>query len=280
MPRKSKAVEIPDSKIRIVIWKLKIGKTKKECCEFLGIAYNTTRLNKIVEDFKKKEETEKRLKTKNKSKEFSATEIKAVISDYVNGESISKIAERYYVSFPRVKKLLIDNNVPIRARGNKKSADVSHITQDLDIKFSIGDKVFIPGPNADEYIDKNKALIKLKNIYGKVIEVFDEDYIDNLSNGYIKETQLFAWRNLKPDQIPVEGIHFERYWYLDNGNCWGKLLPFQQHIKNIGDHLITYGREFYRIKIDNKDKRDGLYTLRRDELYPINIEGENIEIQS
>ena len=33
--------EIPEAKIRQVIWMLKVGKTKKACCEHLGIAYNT-----------------------------------------------------------------------------------------------------------------------------------------------------------------------------------------------------------------------------------------------
>ena len=44
--------EIPESKIRQVIWMLKAGKTKKACCEHLGIAYNTKRLDTIITEFK------------------------------------------------------------------------------------------------------------------------------------------------------------------------------------------------------------------------------------
>jgi hypothetical protein len=191
-----------------------------------------------------------------------------IISEYTKGEAISKIAESYYVSFSRIKKVLLENNVPIRARGKKKSAKVDHIKQDLEIKFKLGETVFIPGPNIDEYINKNKALVRVKNSYGKIVKIFDEEYLEEISNGYMKDFQLPAWKRLKDDSQPRRGVHFETYWYLDNGKEWGKIEAFQHHIKEIEEHLINYGRELYRVRIDDKSY-NGLFHFKRDELFPV-----------
>ena len=43
--------EIQESKIRQAIWMLKVNKTKKQVCEHLGIAYNTKRLDTLIQDF-------------------------------------------------------------------------------------------------------------------------------------------------------------------------------------------------------------------------------------
>ena len=41
----AKTPEITEAKIRQVLWMIKAGKTKKACCEHLGIAYNTKNLD-------------------------------------------------------------------------------------------------------------------------------------------------------------------------------------------------------------------------------------------
>ena len=51
MARTTTKVEIPEAKIRQAIWMLKVNKTKKQVCEHLGIAYNTKRLDTIINDF-------------------------------------------------------------------------------------------------------------------------------------------------------------------------------------------------------------------------------------
>ena len=54
--------EIQESKIRQAIWMLKVNKTKKQVCEHLGIAYNTKRLDTIIQDFHDKNARVARLK--------------------------------------------------------------------------------------------------------------------------------------------------------------------------------------------------------------------------
>ena len=56
--------EITEAKIRQAIWMIKAKKTKKSICEHLGIAYNTKRLDQIINDFYAKEEREAELKKK------------------------------------------------------------------------------------------------------------------------------------------------------------------------------------------------------------------------
>ena len=43
-----KNIEIPEAKIRQALWMIKSKKTKKAICEHLGIAYNTKRLDNII----------------------------------------------------------------------------------------------------------------------------------------------------------------------------------------------------------------------------------------
>ena len=152
--------EIPEAKIRQVIWMIKSNKTKKACCDHLGIAYNTKRLDAIIEDFRQKEERQKELKKKARAKTLSAGEIKQIVGDYLDGENQSAIAKRLYISPQRVKKVLMENNVPIRARGKNKPAQVSHVVQNLDALFKAGDRVFVPE----------------KNTFAKVYEVYDEEW--------------------------------------------------------------------------------------------------------
>jgi len=141
MAKKAEAAstEIPEAKIRQAIWMLKVNKTKKAVCEHIGIAYNTKRLDKLIEDFKAKEIREKELKEKAKVTALTDAIKKDIVKSYLNGEAQSTIATRYYISAQRVKAVLLESNVPIRARAKNAPAKTEHIVQDLDIKFKVQD---------------------------------------------------------------------------------------------------------------------------------------------
>ena len=245
-----KVIEIPEDKIRVAIWMTKKNKTKKAICEYLGIAYNTKRLDKIIEDFKEKQVRVEELKKKARAKTLSEYEKKEIAKSYQDGESISAIADRLYLTSPRIKKVLIELGVPIRGRSKKTPAKTEHVKQDLEIKFGKGDKVFVGNLNCFAYVK----------------EVFDEDYLDYLSDGYSKAVYMDV--NLKPDEEPKRGIHYEVYWFLYEGNyMWGKLEALQNHIKNIEEAIIETGRELYRIWLDTD--KGGFYTYTRDKLFPV-----------
>ena len=269
-PPKKQTTELSETKIRQVIWMLKVGKTKKQCCEHLGIAYNTKRLDKIVEDFKAKETRDKQLKEKNKNSELSKGIIDSIINSYLDKEAVQTIADRFYIPATRIKKILTENNIPLRSRG-KKIGNADHIIQDYDIKLNKGDKVFIPGRPEEEFISKTKAMVQVKNVYGIIYQVFDEDYIEFLKDGYSKAIYLRD-RTPKEDQDYREGIDYEVYWYLSDGKQWGKLEALERHLARVEKHLVDTGREFYRVWLDDKvggQTYSGFYDLSREQLVPI-----------
>lgn len=95
--------------------------TKKEACDMLNIAYNTTRLNKIIEDFQERREYTKRRKEQNRGKAASDAEISTIIEDYLDGDSVQDIAKRLYRSPAFVKNIVERLGIPQRAKGEEKA---------------------------------------------------------------------------------------------------------------------------------------------------------------
>ena len=112
--RKRAHENLSDANIRRVISALEEGSTKKSACEMLNISYNTTRLNRIIEEFEEQESFVAMRKLQTKGKPASPEEIKQVIQDYVEGESISDIAKSIYRSQAFVKGIINRVGVPQR----------------------------------------------------------------------------------------------------------------------------------------------------------------------
>jgi DNA-binding CsgD family transcriptional regulator len=247
--------EIPEAKIRQVIWMIKAGKTKKACCEHLGIAYNTKRLDSIIEEFNSRAEREKQLKKAAQKKIFTQKEKEGIAKEYLNGEAQSAIAKQYFISPQRVKNILIEMNVPIRGRGKNSEAKVDHVVQDLEIKFKKDDRVFIP-----KY-----------NCFGFVCKVFDEEYLDYLENGRQRYVETYPF---KPNKLGMSGnyvdetrgIHYEIYWILEDGTEF-KLSAMEHMRDRIIKTIEETGREFYSVWKD--DEYGGFHYLLRDQLFPV-----------
>ena len=118
--RKRAHENLSDANVRRVISALKEGSTKKSACEMLNISYNTTRLNRIIEEFEEQENYVAIRKLQTKGKPASPDEIKQVIQDYVEGESISDIAKSIYRSQAFVKGIISRVGVPQRPTGEDK----------------------------------------------------------------------------------------------------------------------------------------------------------------
>ena len=252
---KAPTVEIPEAKIRQIIWMLKSGKTKKACCEHLNMPYNTKKLDTIIEDFHKRIEREAELKKAAKTKIFTQKEKEAIAKQYLAGEAQSKLAEQYFISPQRIKNILMETNTPIRGRGKNSEAKVDHIVQDLETKFKAGDKVFLA-----KY-----------NCFAIVHQVFDEEYIEYLESGRQKYIETYPF---KPNKFgmsgrfsePTEGVHYEIYWLLDNGDEM-KMSAVQQQRARIMKTIEETGREYYSVWRSDGD--NCFYYVNRDELYPV-----------
>lgn len=253
---KAPTAEISEAKIRQVIWMLKSGKTKKACCEHLGIAYNTKKLDSIIEDFHKRLEREAELKKAAKAKIFTQKEKEAIAKQYLAGEAQSALAAQYFISPQRIKTILMETNTPIRGRGKNSEAKVDHIVQDLETKFKAGDKVFLA-----KY-----------NCFAIVHQVFDEDYVEYLESGRQRYVETYPFKpNPKTGMAgnysePAEGIHYEIYWLLDNGEEM-KMSAMKQQRARIMKTIEETGREYYSVW--RADEDNCFYYVLRDDLYPV-----------
>jgi hypothetical protein len=252
---KAPSTEISEAKIRNAIWYLKSGKTKKFVCEFLGIAYNTKKLESIIEEFHRKNEREAELKKAARTKIFTQKEKDTIAKQYLSGDAQANIAKQYFISPQRVKAILLETNTPIRGRGKNSEAKVDHIVQDLEVKFKEGDKVFLAKYNCFAIVDK----------------VYDEDYIDYLENGRQKYIETYRFKADKYGMSgrhsePKEGVHYEVYWVLPDG-LEIKLQALKSMRKRIMDTIETTGREYYSVW--RADENNCFLYAMRDELYPV-----------
>ena len=78
------------------------------------------------------------------------------------------IAERLYLTSPRIKEVLLSQGVPIRSRKKRGAAQVDHIVQDLEVKFKENDKVFVYATSE----------------FGIIDTVYDEEWIEYHSENY------------------------------------------------------------------------------------------------
>jgi hypothetical protein len=88
--------------------------TKKDACQILGMAYNTTRLTTIIEEFKKKQERTAKRKAELRGKPATQDEIIYMITEYLNGETVDSISKNTYRGPVFIKQILENNNVPLR----------------------------------------------------------------------------------------------------------------------------------------------------------------------
>ena len=88
--------------------------TKREACSILNISYNTTRLDKIIEDYHEQREYRSRRVSQNRGRPARPDEIQDIVKEYLSGENVSNIAKGLYRSPAFVKSLLEKIGVPQR----------------------------------------------------------------------------------------------------------------------------------------------------------------------
>ena len=103
--------------------------TKKEACDILNIAYNTTRLNKIIEEYHEKKAYTAQRKKKLRGQPASQAEIAEACESYLQGGTISEISKSLFRSPSFVRALLEKVGVPQRP-ANKEEKLGSHYYPD------------------------------------------------------------------------------------------------------------------------------------------------------
>ena len=92
--------------------------TKKDACQILGMAYNTTRLATILQEYKDKQARDKRFRAEKRGKPITEGELQFIIQEYLAGEPIDAISKSIYRSAGLVKQILDKYSVPIRQPGH------------------------------------------------------------------------------------------------------------------------------------------------------------------
>jgi len=112
--------QLSDANIRKVIGLLNASPpiTKKEACIILNITYNTTRLNRIIEEYNEKAALSKRMRDKKRGTPADKDEVKWIIQSFFKGDSVTEIAKKNYRSVAFINSLINKLGVPERAKGD------------------------------------------------------------------------------------------------------------------------------------------------------------------
>lgn len=92
--------------------------TKKDACQILGMAYNTTRLGTIIDEYKKTQARNAQRRAELRGKPATKEDVVYIISEYLSGEPVDSISKRTYRSPTFIKNILEANAVPIRVPGH------------------------------------------------------------------------------------------------------------------------------------------------------------------
>jgi len=139
--------------------------TKKDACQILGMAYNTTRLGTILEEFKKTQARNAERRAALRGKPASREDMVFIISEYLNGETIDAISKMTYRSPSFIKNILETNAVPIRIPGSTYFTPELVPEGAMRDRFKVGEVVYSARYDSLARIDTETKTEKYGYIY-------------------------------------------------------------------------------------------------------------------
>ena len=171
MPRRVKKKsheKLTDTNVQHVLELLKDDNpiTKKEACSILNISYNTTRLTNIIDEYLERLDYKNKRKAQNKGKPAREDEIKRVIEDYLDGDSIIEIAAHIFRSPSFVKGIIDRVGVPQRASVEQMKKGIPVLPEACIAEaFETGEVVWCPQYNAAAEVVKEYKKTYYENTY-------------------------------------------------------------------------------------------------------------------
>ena len=163
--------DFSDEKIEKVIAMLEKGETKKSCCEVLGMSYNTSRLNTIIENYKSRIANIDKQKKLLRGTAVSKDDRSYIVQSYLNGDSLSEIANNVFRTVAVVKNVLQRYNVPLRGIGSSYFDPVFLLDDPVD-DYEPGDIVF-----SARYVTTAEIISKVKDgVYKIYLQGKNERY--------------------------------------------------------------------------------------------------------
>jgi hypothetical protein len=130
--------------------------TKKEACSILNIAYNTTRLNKIIQDYLETVEYREMRRSQNKGKGATEAEIKETVVMYLEGYNITAIAKGLYRSPAFIKGIIDRLGVPQKLAESDYEAKRNAMLPEQCVaeEFEVGERVWAVRQNYPAVVKK------------------------------------------------------------------------------------------------------------------------------
>ena len=181
--------------------------TKKEACGMLNIRYNTTRLQKIIDDHLDTKAFRETRKNQNKGKMATEDEITSVVRLYLDGMNISTIADSIYRSPSFVKNIVEKTGIPQKLADSDYGGMKNNMLpeQCVSLEFSYNEKVWYPRQNKfalikDEITQKYQSERAGYACYGNITQCvnYEDKYGAKCYKVFILEpcdtsTTLFPW---------------------------------------------------------------------------------------
>lgn len=116
--------------------------TKKECCQYLNISYNTTRLAALIDKYKEKKAADAARRAEKRGKPATDGEISYTIQSYLEGATIDSISSALYRSASFVRTILDKYHVPIRQSAHSYFSPNLVPEGAMRDRFAVGDIVY------------------------------------------------------------------------------------------------------------------------------------------
>lgn len=200
--------------------------TKKEACEILNIAYNTTRLTKIIEEYKDDQVKQAERRAANRGKPVADYEKQLIIEAVLDGDGILAISKQLYRSTASVKKTVEEIGIPERSESYVNVALLPE--QCVKTSFEVGELVWVARTNTIGVICWHELATKSEeNVYN----VYSFDRIEKLD----------------------EGIFFSNCNVGDYGGEYGyhraSDLGSLEHLKKYGINLAKTYQKHYPLRV-------------------------------
>lgn len=116
--------------------------TKKAACEILNIAYNTARLDKILEKHREGVERDKKLRAQKRGTPATKEEVSYIAKSYLNGESVESISSSLHRPSTLVTQVLDTYGVPRRQRAHNYFKPLLIPEACVRTEFKTGERVY------------------------------------------------------------------------------------------------------------------------------------------
>ncbi len=142
--------------------------SKKDCCQVLGIAYNTTRLASLIEKYKEKQAYEAKRRGELRGKPATTEEIAYIIGEYLEGATVDSISQSTFRPSGFIKRILEDNAVPIRQSSHDYFRPTLIPEGAVRERFSIGEVVYSARYDSIARIDSEQ----FDSCYGWIYRIY------------------------------------------------------------------------------------------------------------